>query len=153
ADPPKQGAADSVARLNALGIELKVLTGDNERTTKHVCSELGLSVRGVARGADLAHLNPEQLSELVARTTIFARVSPEQKSALVAAAQRNGDDVAFLGDGINDTLALHQADVGISVDSAVDVAKEAADVVLLEKSLGVLADGVVEGRRIFANTM
>jgi P-type Mg2+ transporter len=153
ADPPKRDAAESVARLRSLGIELKVLTGDNDRTTAHVCSELGLPVKGVVRGEDLAALSPDQLSELVARMTIFARVSPEQKSALVAAAQRNGDDVAFLGDGINDTIALHQADVGISVDSAVDVAKEAADVVLLEKSLGVLADGVVEGRRIFANTM
>jgi Mg2+-importing ATPase len=153
ADPPKLDAAESVARLRRLGVELKVLTGDNERTTAHVCSEIGLPVKGVAQGSDLAGLTEQQLSDLVARTTIFARVDPEQKAALVAAAQRNGDDVAFLGDGINDAIALHQADVGISVDAAVDVAKEAADVVLLEKSLGVLADGVVEGRRIFANTM
>ena len=135
ADPPKRDAAESVARLQRLGIELKVLTGDSERTTAHVCSELGLPVKGAARGADLAGLTDGELSELVARTTIFARVSPEQKAALVAAAQRNGDDVAFLGDGINDAVALHQADVGISVESAVDVAKEAADVLLLEKSL------------------
>jgi Mg2+-importing ATPase len=153
ADPPKADAAESIARLRRLGIELKVLTGDNERTAAHVCNELGLPVKGVARGADLAGLSDEQLARLVAETTIFARVSPEQKAALVAAAQRNGEDVAYLGDGVNDAVALHRADVGISVDSAVDVAKEAADVVLLEKSLGVLADGVVEGRRIFANTM
>jgi Mg2+-importing ATPase len=153
ADPPKTDAAESVARLRRLGIELKVLTGDNERTAVHVCREVGLPVLGVTRGADLGGLDDGELSELVRRTTVFARVGPEQKAALVAAAQRNGDDVAFLGDGVNDAIALRRADVGISVDTAVDVAREAADVVLLEKSLGTLADGVVEGRRIFANTM
>jgi len=153
ADSPKPDAAESIARLNKLGIELKVLTGDNERTTAHVCAEVGLPVKGVARGSDLEGLSDDELSAFVARTTIFARVGPEQKALLIAAAQRNGDDVAFLGDGVNDAVALHRADVGISVDTAVDVAKEAADVVLLEKSLGVLADGVAEGRRIFANTM
>jgi Mg2+-importing ATPase len=153
ADPPKPDAAASVARLHRLGIELKVLTGDSESTAVHVCSEVGLPVRGVALGADLEGLDDDALAQLVARTTIFARVGPEQKAALVAAAQRNGDDVAFLGDGVNDAVALHRADVGISVESAVDVAREAADVVLLEKSLSALADGIVEGRRIFANTM
>ncbi len=153
ADPPKADAAESVARLQRLGIELKVLTGDHERTAGHVCGELGLPVKGVVSGADLAGLDDEALARLVAGATIFARVSPEQKAALVAAEQRNGQDVAFLGDGVNDAVALHQADVGISVETAVDVAKEAADVVLLKKDLGVLADGVVEGRRIFANTM
>jgi len=153
ADPPKADAREAVARLKRLGIELKVLTGDNERTTAHVCREVGLEVSGVARGEDLVGLSDSELSELVKRTTIFARVGPEQKAALVAAAQRNGDDVAFLGDGVNDAIALHRADVGVSVDTAVDVAREAADVVLLEKSLNTLADGVVEGRRIFANTM
>jgi P-type Mg2+ transporter len=152
ADPPKQDAADSIARLQRLGIELKVLTGDHERTAAHVCAEVGLPVKGLVRGEQLAGLDEQQLSELVAATTVFARVSPEQKAALIAAAQRNGDDVAFLGDGVNDAVALHRADVGISVDTAVDVAKEAADVLLLEKSLRAIADGVVEGRRIFANT-
>jgi len=152
ADPPKQDAADSIARLQRLGIELKVLTGDHERTAAHVCAEVGLSVKGLARGEDLVGLDEQELSQLVAATTVFARVSPEQKAALIVAAQRNGDDVAFLGDGVNDAVALHRADVGLSVDTAVDVAKEAADVLLLEKSLRVIADGVVEGRRIFANT-
>jgi Mg2+-importing ATPase len=152
-DPPKQDARESIERLRQLGIELKVLTGDHERTAAHVCAEVGLPVKGVVRGEDLSGLDEDALSALVARTTVFARVDPEQKAALVAAAQRNGADVAFLGDGVNDAVALHRADVGISVDSAVDVAKEAADVVLLEKSLRVLGDGVVEGRRIFANTM
>ena len=153
ADPPKEDAAESVARLLGLGVELKVLTGDNERTAVHVCGEVGLPVAGVVRGEELIGLDDDELTRLVAATTVFARVDPGQKAALVAAAQRGGDDVAFLGDGVNDSVALHRADVGISVDSAVDVAREAADVVLLEKSLGVLADGVVEGRRIFANTM
>ena len=152
ADPPKQDAADSIQRLQRLGIELKVLTGDHERTAAHVCAEVGLPVKGVVRGEDLAGLDEQELSNLVAATTVFARVSPEQKAELIAAAQRNGEDVAFLGDGVNDAVALHRADVGISVDTAVDVAKEAADVLLLEKSLRAIADGVVEGRRIFANT-
>jgi Mg2+-importing ATPase len=152
ADPPKADAAESITRLQRLGIELKILTGDNERTAAHVCAELGLAVKGIARGTDLAGLNDDQLTQLVEATTIFARVSPEQKALLVAAAQRAGQDVAFLGDGVNDAVALHKADVGISVDTAVDVAKEAADVLLLEKSLRAIADGVVEGRRIFANT-
>jgi Mg2+-importing ATPase len=152
-DPPKKDAAESVARLQRLGIELKVVTGDHERTAVHVCSEVGLPVKGVARGDELAGLGEEELARVVQRTTIFARVSPEQKAAIVAAEQRAGSDVAFVGDGVNDALALRTADVGVSVESAVDVAKEAADVVLLEKDLGVLADGVVEGRRIFANTM
>jgi Mg2+-importing ATPase len=152
ADPPKADAAESVARLQRLGIELKVLTGDHERTAAHVCAELGLPVKGVVRGGDLAGKSEEELASLVASTTVFARVGPEQKAALIAAAQRNGDDVAYLGDGVNDAVALHKADVGISVDTAVDVAKEAADVLLLEKSLRAIADGVVEGRRIFANT-
>ena len=153
ADPPKEDAAESIARLQRLGIEVKVLTGDHERTAAHVCAEVGLPVKGLVRGEELVGLDERQLSSLVATTTVFARVSPDQKAALVAAAQRNGDDVAFLGDGVNDAVALHRADVGISVDSAVDVAKEAADVLLLEKSLRAIADGVVEGRRIFANTI
>ena len=153
ADPPKADAAESIARLQRLGIELKVLTGDHERTAAHVCAELGLPVKGTVRGEDLAGLDEQRLAGLVRDTTVFARVSPEQKAALIAAAQRNGDDVAYLGDGVNDAIALHKADVGISVDSAVDVAKEAADVLLLEKSLRAIADGVVEGRRIFANTI
>src|SRR5581483_3506741 len=152
-DPPKADAAESVARLRRLGIELKVVTGDHEQTAAHVCTEVGVPVEGIARGSELDGLSDAELDRLVATTTIFARVSPEQKAAIVRAVQRGGSDVAFIGDGVNDALALRAADVGVSVDSAVDVAREAADVVLLEKDLGVLADGVVEGRRIFANTM
>jgi len=152
-DPPKDDAAESVARLQRLGIELKVVTGDHEQTAAHVCSEVGLPVKGIARGPDLEAISDEELDRLVLRTTVFARVSPEQKAAIVRAVQRTGSDAAFIGDGVNDALALRAADVGVSVESAVDVAREAADVVLLQKDLGVLADGVVEGRRIFANTM
>jgi Mg2+-importing ATPase len=152
-DPPKSDAAAAVARLARLGVELKVLTGDHERSAAGVCERLGVPVKGAARGDDVESLDGPVLAELIARTTVFARVTPEQKARIVAAAQHPGTDVAFLGDGVNDALALRQADVGISVDTAMDVAREAADVVLLEKSLDVLADGVVEGRRIFANTM
>jgi len=152
-DPPKDDAAESVARLRRLGIELKVVTGDHEQTAAYVCSEVGLPVKGIARGSDLEGMSDEELDRLVVGTTVFARVSPEQKAVIVRAVQRSGSDVAFIGDGVNDALALRAADVGVSVESAVDVAREAADVVLLEKDLGVLADGVAEGRRIFANTM
>jgi P-type Mg2+ transporter len=130
-----------------------VLTGDNAHTTAHVCREVGLPVRGVLHGHEIALLDDASLAEQVDGVTIFARVDPGQKARVVAAQQSRGQDVAFLGDGVNDAVALHRADVGISIDTAADVAREAADVVLLEKSLGVIADGVAEGRRIFANTM
>lgn len=153
ADNPKPAARDSLARLAALGIEVKVATGDNPQVAEKVCADLGLTVRGTTSGSDLAELTDEQFDEAIAKNTIFARVSPEQKSRVVSALRRSGRSVGFLGDGVNDALALHSADIGISVDTATDVAKDAADVVLLEKDLGVLADGVAEGRRIFANTI
>jgi Mg2+-importing ATPase len=108
---------------------------------------------GVLGGADLQSLDDDQLAAMIPITTVFARITPDQKSRIIKVARRSGKDVAFLGDGVNDSIALHHADVGISVDSATDVAKDAADVVLLDKDLGVLADGVTEGRRIFSNTM
>ena len=118
-----------------------------------VCRDLGLDVRRVMTGAELQHLSDDALAAAIPDTTIFARVSPDQKSRIIKVARRRGADIAFLGDGVNDAVALHAADVGISVDSAADVAKDAADIVLLDKDLGVLADGVMEGRRIFANTL
>lgn len=153
ADNPKPAARESLKRLAALGIEVKVATGDNPQVAEKVCVELGLATNGTITGSELEQLADEQLAVVVANTTIFARVSPEQKSRVVVAMRRAGRSVGFLGDGVNDALALHSADIGISVDSATDVAKDAADVVLLEKDLGVLAAGVAEGRRIFANTI
>ncbi len=153
ADPPKADAGSSIAKLQSLGIVVKVITGDNGLVAAKVCSEIGLVCTGVLSGAEVAALDDTQLEAAIPGTTVFARIGPDQKSRILTAARRAGKDVAFLGDGVNDAVALHHADVGISVDSGTDVAKDAADVVLLDKDLGVLADGVVEGRRIFANTM
>ncbi|MEO7126271.1 MAG: magnesium-translocating P-type ATPase [Nakamurella sp.] len=152
-DPVKKGAAVALARLAALGITVKVITGDSPVVASKVCNDLGLDGTGALTGADLDTLNDEQLAASLPNTTIFARVGPEQKARIVRLQRTGGHDVAFLGDGVNDALALHAADVGISVDTATDVAKDAADVILLDKDLAVLADGVAEGRRIFANTM
>ncbi len=151
-DPPKAGAAESLRRLAALGITVKVATGDNAVVAEKVCAELGLASGGTLTGKDIDALDDAGLTSAATTATIFARVSPEQKARLVRLL-RQGHDVGFLGDGVNDALALHAADVGLSVDTAADVAKDAADVVLLAKDLGVLADGVAEGRRIFANTI
>jgi P-type Mg2+ transporter len=153
ADEPKADAAPSLRRLEALGIQLKIVTGDSDRTAQIVCRELGVTVAGVLTGKNIATMSDAALSAALPSTTIFARVTPDQKSRIIKLQRATGCDVGFLGDGTNDAVALHEADVGISVDSAVDVAKDAADIVLLEKDLGILADGVVEGRRIFANTM
>ena len=152
-DRPKTDAGPSMARLHELGVEVKIITGDNGQVAVKVCSDIGVACTGVVNGSDLALLDDDQLEATIARTTVFARISPDQKSRIIKVARRTGKDVAFLGDGVNDAVALHHADVGISVDSGTDVAKDAADVVLLDKDLGVLAEGVMEGRRIFANTM
>jgi Mg2+-importing ATPase len=152
-DQPKPSAAGSIARLGALGITVKIVTGDNPKVAETVCQALGVPSGGTLTGTDLDGLDDDELTEAVTRTSIFARVSPEQKARILSAQRRAGSAVAFLGDGVNDALALHHADVGISVDSATDVAKDAADIILLERDLDVLADGVAEGRRIFANTI
>ena len=152
-DPPKEDAATSLRRLADLGIEVKVVTGDNPAVARKVCHDLGLGDGAVITGIDLSGLDDDALAAAIAQTSVFARVSPEDKARIVRVQRRTGGGVAFLGDGVNDALALHAADVGISVESATDVAKDAADVILLEKDLDVLADGVAEGRRIFANTI
>ncbi|MGW7522553.1 magnesium-translocating P-type ATPase [Streptomyces sp. NPDC054783] len=152
-DPPKPDVAAALGRLDALGITVKIVTGDNPAVAAKVCDDLGLKDVGVLTGTDLDAMDDERLTTAIGHTTVFARVSPEHKARIVRIQRRTGGDVAFLGDGVNDALALHAADVGISVDSGTDVAKDAADVILLEKDLGVLADGVAEGRRIFANTI
>jgi Mg2+-importing ATPase len=152
-DRPKADAGAAIAELNRLQIAVKIITGDNGVVATKVCQDIGITVEGVLTGVDITALDDDGLAAAIPHTTIFARVSPEQKSRIIKVARRDGADVAFLGDGVNDAVALHAADVGISVESAADVAKDAADVVLLDKDLGVLADGVMEGRRIFANTL
>jgi Mg2+-importing ATPase len=152
-DRPKADAGQSIAKLNGLGVAVKVITGDNPIVAGKVCRDIGLHVAQVRTGAELGRLDDDGLAAAIPHTTVFARVSPDQKSRIIKVARRTGADIAFLGDGVNDAVALHAADVGISVESATDVAKDAADIVLLAKDLGVLADGVMEGRRIFANTL
>ena len=152
-DPPKPDAAAALQRLAGLGITVKVVTGDNPAVAVKVCRDLGLGDATALTGHDVDALDDDGLAEAINRTTVFARVTPANKSRIVQIQRRSGGGVAFLGDGVNDALALHAADVGISVDSATDVAKDAADVILLKRDLNVLADGVTEGRRIFANTI
>ncbi len=152
-DPVKPDASDAILRLAKLGIAVKIVTGDNDLVTGKLCRDLKIPVKGVLTGADLETMSDDRLAGAIPETTIFARVTPEQKSRIIRLQRRGGADVGFLGDGVNDAVALHDADVGISVDSATDVAKDAADIVLLEKDLDILADGVVEGRRIFSNTI
>jgi len=152
-DPPKLDAGSSMERLERLGVTVKIVTGDNDRVATKLCADLGISVAGTLTGAAVETMSDDELAAALPSTSIFARVTPEQKSRIVRAQQKLGADVGFLGDGVNDAVALHDADVGISVDSGSDVAKDAADIVLLDKDLGILADGVVEGRRIFSNTM
>ncbi|MCV7246322.1 magnesium-translocating P-type ATPase [Mycobacterium mantenii] len=153
ADEPKAAARQSLARLAELGIEVKIATGDNPQVAEKVCADLGLASKGTITGVQMERMSDDELGRDAQDYTIFARISPEQKARLIIAARRTGRSVGFLGDGVNDALALHAADVGISVDTATDVAKDAADVVLLEKDLGVLATGVATGRKIFANTI
>ena len=152
-DPAKANVRESLARLARLGVTVKIVTGDNGQVAAHLCREVGLDPGTVVTGTEIAAMDDAALLGLLPQTTIFARATPEQKSRIIRAERSLGADVGFLGDGVNDAIALHDADVGISVDSAADVAKDAADVVLLDKDLGIIADGVVEGRRIFANTI
>ena len=152
-DPTKQDASEALRRLAALGVSVKVVTGDNAAVAVKVCHDLGLGDGAAMTGREIDLLDDAQLGAAIPGTTVFARISPAQKARIVRVQRISGGGVAFLGDGVNDALALHAADVGISVDSATDIAKDAADVILLEKNLNVLADGVTEGRRIFANTI
>jgi Mg2+-importing ATPase len=152
-DRPKADADDALDRLKILDVQVKVITGDNDRVAQKVCADIGLAVDGTLTGSQLDQLDDAQLAAALPDTTIFARVTPEQKSRLIKAQRSLGSTVGFLGDGVNDAVALHDADVGISVQTATDVAKDAADIVLLDKDLEILATGIVEGRRIFANTI
>ena len=153
ADPVKESAGDALRQLAALGISIKVLTGDHLTVAHRVCDQLGLNHVAGLTGEQIDQLDDNALTAAVAATTIFARLNPSQKVRIVRAQRATGADVAFLGDGVNDAPALHEADVGISVNNAVDVAQDAADIILLRKDLGVLAEGVKQGRRVFANTI
>ena len=150
-DPPKETAAAAIAALKQRGVQVKILTGDNDIVTRKICHEVGLMVDRIVLGKELESLTAAQLADLAETISVFAKVSPGQKAAIIDALHRKGHVVGFLGDGINDGPALKAADVGVSVDSAVDIAKESADIILLEKSLAVLADGVLEGRKVFGN--
>lgn len=152
-DRPKNSARQSLEQLASLQISVKIATGDNAKVAEKVCADLGLKSGRTLVGSEIDQLSDVELATAAREAGIFARVSPEQKARVIRQLRQSGRAVGFLGDGVNDALALHHADIGISVDSAVDVAKDAADVVLLDKDLGVLAEGVMEGRRIFANTI
>jgi Mg2+-importing ATPase len=150
-DPPKETARQAIAALREYGVAVKIITGDNDVVTRKICKEVGLPIEHAILGKDVEKLSDAQLQETAEITTIFAKMSPMQKSRVIRALQRNGHTVGYLGDGINDAAALKDADVGISVDTAVDIAKESADIILLEKSLLVLEEAVIEGRKTFAN--
>jgi len=152
-DPPRADAGRTLAALARLGIEVKLITGDNRHVAAHLARAVGLDSRGALTGADLAGMTDEALSNRARATSVFAEIDPQQKERIVRALQRSGHAVGYLGDGINDAPALHAADVGISVEGAVDVARECADVVLLRPDLGVVVRGVADGRRSFANTL
>ncbi len=150
-DPPKETARAAITALKEHGVGVKVITGDNEVVTRKICKEVGLPIEKALVGRDIETLSDAQLAEVAERTTIFTKMSPLQKSRVIRALQSRGHAVGYLGDGINDAAALKDADVGISVDTAVDIAKESADIILLEKSLLVLEEAVIEGRKTFAN--
>ena len=152
-DPAKKNARHAIDLLEAQGIEIKIITGDNDLVTKKICQDVDVVIKGILTGEEIAKLTDTELQKLVETTTIFARVSPDQKGRIVRMIKANGHCVGYMGDGINDALPLKAADVGISVDNGVDVAKEAADLILLNKDLEVLSVGVDEGRKTFANTL
>ncbi|MCE4063137.1 magnesium-translocating P-type ATPase [Pandoraea sputorum] len=152
-DPPKESTAPALKALAAAGVDVKVLTGDNDLVTAKVCREVGLPVTACVLGDDIETMSDAELAKTVERANVFAKLTPAHKERLVRMLRANGHVVGFMGDGINDAPALRAADIGISVDTAVDIAKEAADLILLEKSLMVLEQGVMEGRRTFANML
>jgi P-type Mg2+ transporter len=150
-DPPKESAKAALEALGNHGVSVKVLTGDNELVAKKICREVGLSTEHVLLGDDVERMSDDALRSAAETATLFARVSPAHKQRIIRVLESGGHTVGFMGDGINDAPALHAADVGISVDTAVDIAKESAEMILLEKSLLVLDEGVIEGRKVFSN--
>jgi len=152
-DPPKDSAGTALAALQNLGVSVKVITGDSSLVTQHVCQQLGLNIQGIVLGKEVSELDDIALQRRVESANLFCRANPTQKQRIIMALKANGHVVGYLGDGINDAPSLHSADVGLSVDSAVDVAKSAADIILLEQDLNVIHAGVLEGRRTFGNIM
>ena len=150
-DPPKSSAAPAIETLAEYGVATKILTGDNDKVTQAVCEKVGLDVDNILLGVEVDALSDEELSQAVEHTTVFAKLSPDQKARIILQLKANGHKVGYMGDGINDAPSMKVADVGISVDTAVDIAKETADVVLLDKDLMVLEKGLVEGRKVYAN--
>jgi P-type Mg2+ transporter len=152
-DPPKEDAAEVIKELATIGVEVKIITGDNHLVTQKICSEIGLPIKGLMQGYEMDTLTDDALRKRVTLTTIFTRFSPDQKNRIIEALKANHRSVGYMGDGINDAPSLKAADVGISVSSATDVAKESADIILTEKNLLVLKEGILEGRKTFGNTM
>ena len=150
-DPPKESTADAIKALKAHGVTTKILTGDNDKVTRTICKQVGLKVRNMLLGSDLENMSDQELAKAAETTDVFAKLTPDQKARVVSVFRENGHTVGFMGDGINDASAMKSADIGISVDTAVDVAKESADIVLLEKDLMVLEEGIIEGRKTYAN--
>ena len=150
-DPPKPSAAPAIQALLEHGVKTKILTGDNEKVTQAICEKVGLDVEHILLGADIDQMTDQELAEAVESVTVFAKLSPDQKARIILQLKKNGHAVGYMGDGINDAPSMKVADVGISVDTAVDIAKETADVILLDKDLMVLETGIVEGRKVYAN--
>ena len=150
-DPPKESTADAIEALRQHGVATKILTGDNEKVTRTICKQVGLEVSNMLLGQDIAAMDDEQLAREAEHTQVFAKLTPDQKTRIVSILRENGHVVGYMGDGINDASAMKSSDIGISVDTAVDVAKESADIILLEKDLMVLEEGIVEGRKTYAN--
>lgn len=150
-DPPKETTANAIKALRENGVSVKILTGDNEKVTACICRQIGLPVENIILGSDLDYMSDEKLREVAEKTTVFAKLSPTEKARVVTVLRENGHTVGYMGDGINDAPAMKVSDVGISVDTAADIAKESADVILLEKDLSVLRDGIIEGRKTYAN--
>lgn len=150
-DPPKESTVSAIRSLKNHGVLTKILTGDNEKVTRTICKQVGLQVRNMLLGADVERMTDEELAKAAEATEVFAKLTPDQKSRIVAVLRENGHTVGFMGDGINDAAAMKSSDIGISVDTAVDIAKESADIILLEKDLMVLEQGIIEGRKTYAN--
>ncbi len=150
-DPPKESASDAIRALKEHGVGVKILTGDNDKVARNICRQVGIPIDHILLGSDLDIMTDEALGKAAEKVSVFAKLSPQQKARVIAALRRNGHNVGYMGDGINDAAAMKASDVGISVDTAVDIAKESADVILLEKDLMVLENGILEGRKTYAN--